>query len=121
MAECSTLVLTQQWEIGEDLKASPVSDNESLDTKDGLSQGERYLDGNSDEHRELEPDMFHGQDKADHEATNAAHPSDDSQYSVAHTSPGSPTESSTIVDDLFRERWRKWGNFPYLILTQWIF
>ena len=91
---------TQEWKIGEDLKAPPVSHDKCLNAKDGLSQGEWYLDGNSYQHGELEPDMLHGQHKADHKAANAAHSSDDSQYSVAHPSPGSSTESSKIVDDL---------------------
>ena len=74
--------------MGEDLQPPPVSDKESLNTKDDLAKAE----AETNPERSVEPSMFSSQHKADHVAANPAHSSDDSQYSIAHLSPGSSTK-----------------------------
>ena len=78
----------------DDLQDSPVSEDEGFDPQDRLAQGEGDLDGDSEESGELEADMLHHQDEGDHEAADAAHPSDEPQQSEPIGAPGASAESS---------------------------
>ena len=80
--------------MGDDLQDSPVSDHEGFNAQHSLAKGEGDLDGDTEESGQFEADVLHHEDEGDHEAADAAHPSDDSQDTVAHTAPGSSTERS---------------------------
>ena len=73
---------------------SPVPDEDSLHAEHGLAQGEGDLDGDADQHRELEAHMLHCQHEADHEAADSAHAGDEPQEAVAVMTQVTATERS---------------------------
>ena len=83
--------------MSDDLKDSPVSEYESFNAEDGLAQGERDLDGDTEESSELEADVLHHEDEGDHEAADAAHPGDEAQQTEPIGAPGASAESSRSV------------------------
>ena len=75
---------------------APVPDEDSLHAEHALAQGEGDLDGDADQHREPEADVFHRQHEADHEAANAAHAGDEPQEAVTMMTPVTATKRSKI-------------------------
>ena len=77
-----------------DLKHPPVSQQISFKTKDCLTKSKGNLNGNTNESSKPWAHMLHCQDEGDHEASNASHPCQQSQQSVAQMSPSASAKSS---------------------------
>ena len=80
----------------DNLQDSPVSENVGFNAQHSLAKGEGDLDGDTEESSELEADVFHHEDEGDHEAADAAHPSQEPQEAEPVVAPFSATESSEM-------------------------
>ena len=78
----------------DNLQDSPVSENVGFNAQHSLTKGEGDLDGDTEERRQLEADVLHHEDEGDHEAADAAHPSDEPQQSEPIGAPWASAESS---------------------------
>ena len=78
----------------DNLQDSPVSENVGFNAQHSLAKGEGDLDGDPEESGQLEADVLHHEDEGDHEAADAAHPSDEPQQSEPIGAPGASAESS---------------------------
>ena len=94
--------------MGDDLQDSPVSDHEGFNAQHSLAKGEGDLDGDTEESGQCEADVLHHEDEGDHEAADAAHPSDEPQQSKPIGAPGSAAESS---ESLVSKTWNSHQTF----------